>query len=79
MGRGRKGALNQSTKKLYPRQHSNIAKIYGHPEKRAETKINLQEDAFEFMKNMNQQQLVDFLLLNDDWHVKTSGVNASGC
>ena len=79
MGRGRKGAFNQSTKKLNPRQHSSIAKIYGHPEKRVETKINLHEDTFEFMKNMNKQQLVDFLLSNDDWHVKISGVNASGC
>ena len=43
-----------------------------------ETKINLREDALEFMKNMNKQQLVDFLLSNDDWHVKTSGINASG-
>ena len=40
--------------------------------------INLQEKALEFMKNMNQQQLVDFLLSNDHWHVKTSGINASG-
>ena len=31
------------------------------------------------MKNMNPQQLVDFLLPNDDdWHVKTSSGNASG-
>ena len=28
------------------------------------------------MKNMNPQQLVDFLLPNDDWYVKTSGGNA---
>ena len=41
-------------------------------------KINLQEQAVEFMENMNQQELVDFLLSND-WHVKTSGINASGC
>ena len=46
--------------------------------KSATAKINLQEDALEFMKNMNKQQLVDFLLSNDDWHVKTSGINASG-
>ena len=41
-------------------------------------KIFIPEEAFEFKKNMNQDQLVDFLLLNDDWHVKTSSGNASG-
>ena len=46
--------------------------------KSATAKINLLEDALEFMKNMNKQQLVDFLLSNDDWHVKTSGINAFG-
>ena len=47
--------------------------------KREEEKMSIKEDALEFMKNMNQQELVDFLLSNDDWHVKTSGTNASGC
>ena len=70
MGRGRKGVVNQSTKKMIPGRHCNIAMILGPPEKRTETKINLQEDALEFMKNMNQQELVDFLL---------SDGNASGC
>ena len=79
MGRGRKGILNQSTKKLNPKRHNDIAKTLGSPDKSYETKINLQEQAFEFMKNMNQQELVDFLLSNGDWHVKTSGTNASGC
>ena len=46
--------------------------------KSATAKINLQEDALELMKNMNKQQLVDFLLSNEDWHVKASGINASG-
>ena len=42
-------------------------------------KIPAPEQAFEFMKNMNPQQLVDFLLPNDDdWHIKTSSGNASG-
>ena len=42
-------------------------------------KIPVPEQAFEFMKNMNPQQLVDFLLPNDDdWYVKTSSGNASG-
>ena len=40
-------------------------------------KITVPEQAFDFMKNMNPQQLVDFLLPND-CHVKTSSVNASG-
>ena len=79
MGRGRKGIINQSTQKLNPKRHNNIAKIFGCPDKSDENKINLQEDALEFMKNINQQELVDFLLSNDDWHVKTSGTNASGC
>ena len=78
MGRGRKGIINQSTKKLVPRRHQNIAMILGRPDKSDETKISLPEDSIEFMKNMNKQRLVDFLLSNDDWHVKTSGINASG-
>ena len=77
MGRGRKGFLNQNVKKFNPRQNENITKIFRSPGKRDEKKINLQEQAFEFMKNMDQQELVDFLLSND-WHVKTSGINASG-
>ena len=32
----------------------------------------------EIMKNMNPQQLVNFLLPNDDWQIKDSTVNASG-
>ena len=47
--------------------------------KQRNKKIFVPEQAFDFMKNMNQQQLVDFLLPNDDdWHVKTSSGNASG-
>ena len=78
MGRGRKGIINQSIKKLAPSRHHNIAKFFGLPDKSDETKLNLREVALEFMKNMNKQQLVDFLLSNGDWHVKTSGINASG-
>ena len=66
MGRGRKGIINQSIKKLVPRRHHNIAMFLGIPDKSDEKKINLREDALEFMKNMNKQQLVDFLLSNDD-------------
>ena len=50
MGRGRKGIINQSTKKLVPRRHQNIAMILGHPDKSDETKISLPEEALEFMK-----------------------------
>ena len=41
-------------------------------------KIFIPQEAFEFMSNMNPQHLVDFLLPNDDWHVKTLSGNASG-
>ena len=42
-------------------------------------KIFVPEQAFDFMKNMKPQQLVDFLLPNDgDWQVKTSSGNAFG-
>ena len=61
MGRGRKGMLNQSTKKLNPKRHNDIAKILGYPDKSDETKINLHEETLEFIKNMNQQELVYFL------------------
>ena len=57
MGRGRKGIINQRIKKLVPRRHHNIAMFLGNPDKSNETKINLREDAIEFMKNMNKQQL----------------------
>ena len=66
MGRGRKGFLNQSTKKLNPKRHNDIAKILGRPDKSYKTKINLHEDTLEFIKNVNQQELVDFLLSNGD-------------
>ena len=78
MGRGRKGITNQSTKKLVPRRHNNIAMVVGLPNKRDEPKISLPEEALEFMKKMNKQQLFDFLTSNEDWYVKTSGINASG-
>ena len=69
MGRGRKGIITQSYKRLKTSKGVNrkIEKNIGTRNKQIdETKINLQEDAFEFMKNMNSQQLVDFLLPNDD-------------
>ena len=60
MGRGRKGITNQSTKKLVPRRHHNIAMFLGLSDKSDEIKINLPV-ALEFMKKMNKQQLFDFL------------------
>ena len=37
------------------------------------------EHVADFMKSMNPQQLVDYLLIDDDdWYVKASGGNASG-
>ena len=44
-----------------------------------DVKISLHEETLAFIKNMNQQELVEFLLSDGDWHVKTSGINASGC
>ena len=41
--------------------------LLGHPDKSDETKINLHDDALEFMKSMNLKHLVDFLL-QDDGH-----------
>ena len=83
MGRGRKGVLVQSntTKAsggLRGRRGDPTGYFLSEPII-GEEKILIKEDALEFMKNMNQQELVDFLLSDDDWHVKTSGINASGC
>ena len=81
MGRGRKGLIEQSKRKTKSsRGQSEIGTPMTHffvPNREAK-KIFLPEEAFEFMKNMNPQHLVDFLLPNDDWYVKTSGGNASG-
>ena len=66
MGRGRTGITNQSTKKLALRRQHNIAMFLGPPDKSDEIKINLPEEALEVMKKMNKQQLVNFLLSNDD-------------
>ena len=82
MGRGRKGLINQSERRAKPsRGHSErgMPMTYFFTPNIEEKKIPIPEQAFEFMKNMNPQQLVDVLLPNDDdWHVKTSSGNASG-
>ena len=82
MGRGRnRQRINQSERKIkYPRskRKRNANDIFFCAKQRNK-KIFVPEQAFDFMKNMNPQQLVDFLLPNDDdWHVKTSSGNASG-
>ena len=77
MGRGRKGIINQGTKNLVFNRKHDIAKFFDSRAKSDETKIFVPEQAFDFKKNMNSQQLVDFLLpKDDDWHVKTSSRNA---
>ena len=49
------------------------------PKTEKKKKMPIPEHVVDFMKNMNPQQLVDFLLSNeDDWYVKTSSGNASG-
>ena len=69
MGRGRNGVLNQGIKKMNPKTNGDIAKFYGRAYK-SDEKISLHEDTINLMKNMNQQDLDDFLLSN---------ANASGC
>ena len=82
MGRGRRGLIEQSQKKP---KRSDSYTPRGKPiviefrQKREIEEMTVPEHVVDFMKNMNPQQLVDFLLLDDDdWHVKTSSGNASG-
>ena len=83
MGRGRKGVLKQSNKAkatgALRGRRGDPPGIFLSVSKPEDEKILIQEDALDFMKNMNQQELVDSLLSDGDWHVKTSGNNASGC
>ena len=65
MGRGRKGLINQSEQRAIPsRGHSErgMPMTYFFTPNIEEKKILVPEQAFEFMKNMNPQKLVDFLL-----------------
>ena len=80
MGRGRKGSTEQSFRKPKRTEPQRGTPIAFASEKNRETKkMSVPENVVDFMKNMNPQQLVDFLLPNDDdWHVKTSSGNASG-
>ena len=81
MGRGRRGLTEQSRRKA---KREDAVTQRGMPilafvKNRETKKILVPEHVVDFMKNMNPQQLVDFLLPNDDdWRVKTSSGNASG-
>ena len=64
MGRGRKGITEQSQRKP---KRTNAANqrgetIFGFVKNRETKKIPVPENVVDFMKNMNPQQLVDFLL-----------------
>ena len=69
MGRGRKGLMNQSERRAIPprgnRERGMPISFFFKP-KREIKKIFVPEQVFDFMKNMNPQQLADFLLPNDD-------------
>ena len=79
MGRGRKGLTEQSQRKPKRTDVQRGTPIAFASVKNRETKkIPVPEHVVDFMKDMNPQQLVDFLCPNDDWYVKTSSVNASG-
>ena len=79
MGRGRNRLINQSERKAVPPrgQRERGMVVYIHAPNREIKKIPVPEQAIEFMKNMNPQQLADFLLPKDG-DVKTSNGNASG-
>ena len=67
MGRGRKGLIEQGKqgKKASGGLRARRGDSRDHfipPTKREEKKILIQEDALELMKNMDQQELVYFLL-----------------
>ena len=81
MGRGRNGIIDQSERRTKPsrgQRERGKPLVYFSKLNREIKKMLVPEQTFDFMKNMNPQQLVDFLLpKNDDWHVKTSSGNAS--
>ena len=80
MGRGRTGLTEQSRRKpkRSPTERQGMP-VLAFVKNRETKKIPVPEHVVDFMKDMNPQQLVDFLLPNeDDWYVKTSSGNASG-
>ena len=82
MGRGRKGLIEQSERKPKPSRGSGEKKgdnlSYFYVPNIDQKILFLEEEAVEVLKQMNPQQLVNFLLPNYDWHIKDSTVNASG-
>ena len=67
MGRGRKGLIEQSErKKNATGAYRETFTVIPAPNRQIK-KIPVPEQAFEFMKNMNPQQLVDFLLPKDGY------------
>ena len=69
MGRGRRGLIEQSQRKpkgsdAYRQRGTEIIFEFGQKKEIEETKVP--EHVLDFIKNMNQKQLVDFLLSNDD-------------
>ena len=69
MGRGRRGLTEQSLRKP---KRTGASRQRGKPtvfasvKNRETKKIPVPEHVVDFMKNMNPQQLVDFLLSNND-------------
>ena len=82
MGRGRKGFVTQSRKKMKPdiSIKTKREEWVGTRNKQISVsiKINFNEEAVEVLKHMNPERLVNFLLPNDDCYVKDSTGNASG-
>ena len=81
MGRERKGLIEQSKRKPKVRRSESergTPMTYFHVPNRDVKNLFLPEEAVEFMKNMNPQRLVNFLLPDDNWYVKTLSGNASG-
>ena len=70
MGRGRKGLTEQShrkPKRIDGARHRGTQIAFAIGQKRETKKIPVPEHVVDFMKDMNPQQLVDFLCPNDDW------------
>ena len=69
MGRGRKRMIEQSQRKP---KRADAFRTRGMPivfefrQKREINEMSIPEHVVDFMKNMNPQQLVDFLLPNED-------------
>ena len=80
MGRGRRRSLiNQSERKAVPSRgqaERGMPMVYIRTPNREMKKIPVPEQALEFMKNMNLQQLADFLLPKDGGD-KTSNVSGN--